>query len=271
MKSPSADFTPEQFDGPDQWPDRWRQKQEALETVDWDNFRNNEKLMAGLLLRPTRARDWLELCSRYGVPNDFMIDNGYGNPEGLQTPFGFVTSSSLKAAICAWNIVKHLRKGAPIHLLEIGGGFGMLASTLARVCKDVESVTFLDARPCLQMQHRFLVKTANVKIRHWDPWSKFSLVTNVNSFGEMSVGEVGRYFGLIHEQLSAGGLLYVNNRIARVTDFVSYPYDKKWRHLYCREFKPDFVECLSMRLSEDRDIPHPASMLGETANESRKV
>jgi len=240
--------------GPDNWPKRWEDKSNALRAVNWNTFRRDPVLMEGIQIQHKLFDVWLERVRTAGVSPSESEDDGMGSPEGQIVDGYFTTADSLRQAYYAKTICSNWSLPAYFNVLDIGGGYGAFAQALRRRARL--SYFALDAEPCLRMQKEF------ADAREWRAPRRIDLALNTNSFGEMDLDEVRRYFEIIETYLVDGGALYTQNRLFRVTSFSEYPYGPGWRHILVRHpwNEEGKFECLSVR-DRNATSPHPATIL----------
>lgn len=246
--------------GIDNWPKRWAQKAEALKRVDWVRFRQDSVLMEGIETKPLQLRLWLERARAMGVEPQHMADAMVGDPKGEQLDGFFMTANSVRMACYVHRILKHWKPPQRYDALEIGGGYGALLLALW-VTRPPEKYYAIDSAPMVRLQEEYARRTTRVEVSAF-PGADVHLVVNTNSFGEMDLGEVLRYFAIIEKHLVDGGAFYTQNRVERVTDFRRYPYGPGWRHVLVKNPFGDkaWVECLSIR-DRGASSPHPLEML----------
>ncbi len=234
--------------GHDNWPKRWASVAARLDGgFDWETFRVDPAIMAGIQVGPKSFNNWLSKCESIGVPPHVFADNRIGNPKGRMVWGVFATASSLRAGFHAWRMYGFMEglTGRPLRLLSIGGGFGAFAKALSCCLPGGLLVSLADAVPMQRIQERYL-HDSGVHAEPYEPGRRYDVISNKYSFGEMVKSEVDRYFGIIQREIAQGGILYSFNRSKRVTNFEAYPYDESWRHLFVSSCDV-FVECISRR------------------------
>jgi hypothetical protein len=84
-----------------------------------------------------------------------------GSPTKIETSIGHVSATSLRYLYHAHIILSHFRKFAePIHIVEIGGGYGGLCLAISYLCRyyklDIQSYTIIDLDEAIQLQKLYL-------------------------------------------------------------------------------------------------------------------
>lgn len=249
--------------GIDDWPKRWEEKARALETVDWSTFRRNPVLMEGIETNWTKLALWVERARSLGVKPEHWGDPMVGSPRGEVVSGFFATSDSVRMACYVQAIAENWPRFGwrPFDVLDIGGGYGALLVALW-IRSAPSGYYVLDSEPLIRLQHEYARRTTSLPCAERFEGMGVDLVVNTNSFGEMDLPEVTRYFEIIERWLVDGGAFYTQNRIERVTDFGRYPYGPGWRHVLVRHPFGDeaWVEALSIRDPSAND-PHPLEML----------
>ena len=191
-----------------------------------------------------------------------------GNPRNYQYSFKnklfYLNFDDLYHVYSAWQIKRihnHLfKKNQPRNILEIGAGYGGLASKLTKLF-DKSKYIIIDLPEVLLIQNYFLSESnPNLKIvnllDHRDepidiekidsdivliPFTiykkiknfSFELAINTRSFGEMPKEIMYEYIKWIEKNIDTNGLLYNTNRyvFTKSTDknkIRNYPYDDYW-------------------------------------------
>lgn len=203
---------------------------------DFDNMRRGltapfDNLRAGV------SDAWRRLSPLIPVDYEYLIrDSGRGNPpvSTIQTSrAGALRASvgSIEYAAMLSVILPHLMHIPDV--LEIGGGYGGLA--WAGRTAGIDKWTIVDLPWVARFSRRYL-KGTDVRIICPEEFAvedhSYSLVIQTRGFMEMSDPEIAFYFDAIQGRaLSPGGLFFTINRFHKVSDFVSYPFDSKWKIL----------------------------------------
>ncbi len=187
----------------------------------------------------------------------------------------------------AYNFLEEKTKISKI--LEIGGGYGNLASKLKKIFPKVKYI-IVDLPEVLLIQNYYLSSTfKNSKIINLIDQSNFSkniiveedfdfllipfniykklnfefdLVINTRSFGEMPKEVLGDYFSLIQNNIKEGALFYTTNRyvFTKSTDknkLRDYPFDENWKMIISQPqwLQSHLHEFLLMRSTKKQDVP----------------
>jgi len=241
------------------WPGRWKKKESELNRVDWPNFRRDAGLMNAIQTKPRLIDQLLQRCKEDGVPEFTWADSDAGNPEGRKVDGRFVTAMSLRMAWVSHRMSVHLPVCDinDLDVLEIGGGFGALARTLQNVI-PVESYTFIDAKPMLKLQKKYMEMLGNPipTVFYYEPQTldehlerRYDVFVNTHSLGEMPLEIVKRYFDYIQSTMRIGGMFYSFNRKHRDTHYSEYPFDDNWKFLEVKEkdWMVPWVESVALR------------------------
>lgn len=258
------------------WDRRWAEKAKLLEEYGGvpENFRSTS-LVASIESRGPKIREMSARLDALAVSDEMRRDTLVGKPSHYEVIRGVpMTMMSLRHAYFAHTLSGYFSDNVPMHVMEIGAGYGGLAATLSRAL-DIRRYVFVDHRSCLKMQEFFarralgdmlylsFVDIESSAVVH--DGSSMDLIINTHSFAEMNASEVQRHFDVIQSEngLAYGGALYsVNLREWKVTSFCDLPFDQYWRHELVRFSRYDsrYVESLSYRDSS-ANSPHPVKML----------
>lgn len=161
--------------------------------------------------------------SSFGAPLAFEFD-------GKMLSCGGVVNALTSYRIMQW-LKKYKKEGVPLRILEIGGGYGQVASHLMQQL-PVKSYTFVDLAENLflcafYMQANFpnieasFVTARNTKQSNGFMFltpdfldkvkEKYDLVINSYSFQEMNIESVIEYFSFIKRRLNSEGIFYSLN------------------------------------------------------------
>jgi len=193
------------------------------------------------------------LCSNVGNPRTHVLTNDISlNVDDLYILYSF------------WQIIRYIKllNFSCNTILEIGGGYGNLTCKLLKWCKSLklyENTTFIlvDLPETLILQHYYIkMNNPDYKIQKINSItdtidmnndvilvpcsyvnvlneSKFDLVVNMRSFGEMNNTILQTYFDLINKNINNNGLMYTINRYvtSRGKDtikFKNYQFGDNW-------------------------------------------
>lgn len=233
------------------WQKRWDDKTENLPYTNWDNFRNDPKIMEGLDTNPNYFLAYLASNTVEAVPLSLCTEIGVGNPLGEYIDGQFYSADTLRFGRYIHNIKKYLTFKRIIRVAEIGCGYGGFALNFVKHIK-VASYTLIDVEPCRSIQEKYLGITsdfpfnyATVSAERQDEIGEVDLIISTNSLGEMPKEDIDRFFGWIQTKLVSGGIFYSNNM---EEPSFSYPYDDKWHFPNVVQWGPSVWERVSIRL-----------------------
>ena len=207
----------------------------SLPSRDFENMRNNG-MTAGLdgfipiqgEQRPEPEKDIRKLLKAYNkhIPREFFKHYrvGVGNPRDFEGD----TVSDLTNLYNAWRISQYVVD--PVHIVEIGGGFGCLAAQLGSVYPNAQ-FTMVDLPESLELQEYYIGElNGNDRYRYTsditDVTEQASLVINIRSMMEMTRGQIEGYFDWIHRNAV---WFYCANRYKKYENALKgYPFDDRW-------------------------------------------
>ena len=228
----------------------------------------------------------------FHIPFNSLVGNPRHYKFNYQDKTYLLNFDDLYHVYSAWQIKRFLNyfKKSPKGILEIGGGYGNLASKLKKIFKNSKYI-IIDLPEVLLIQNYYLHNCdPNLKIlnflennnsdiidfkdKDFDialiPFTKykniknfeFELAINTRSFGEMPFDIMKDYIKWIEENLSIDGFLYNTNRYVftkskdknKVRD---YPYDNFWEIIISQPqwLQTHLHEFLLLRKNEEVKIP----------------
>ncbi len=193
-------------------------------------------------------------CSMMG--KDFFDKyyiSGVGNPDGPTVDGHILTISDLHAIYNAWTLWIHVDN--PNRIVEIGPGFGALASILRRLYPDAELV-LVDLPEHKKILEFYLNKTVGmdgITITTELP-DGADIVVALRCLMEMPDNEVNKYIGWAQE--NDVSWFYLINRYIKKNIMKFYPFDNKWVPFVS---KIDYItgqlhEFLLSRVKEEIDL-----------------
>ena len=253
----------------------------------YDNFEredivkrfNELKIMFGDIL------DQIPFNSEIGEPRGFNYN--FQNRDyflNFDDLYHVYSAAQISRTISYFSLNKKISK-----ILEIGGGYGNLATKLKKIFPNVKYI-IIDLPEVLLIQHYYLSKTfPNNKIINLLDYQKlnkniileedfdfilipfyiykeiyleFDLVINTRSFGEMPNSILNDYFSLIQKNQVEGFLFYTANRYVftkskEKNKFRDYPFDDFWKIIISQPqwLQSHLHEFLLMRTQEKESIP----------------
>src|SRR5262245_7520031 len=142
--------------------------------------------------------------------------------------------SSIEFAAMAGALWRALDPGARV--IEIGGGYGGLASAMLRARPDL-AWTIIETPDVARVTRWYLADTPQTRVvTSLDGLEPADLVVQTRGFMEMEPHVLRYYFAAIQDGrlLKDGGQLYTINRLKKISRFADYPFDQRWAVVFRR-------------------------------------
>lgn len=217
-----------------------------------------------------RVQEWWERLAPIISPrfHPLLEDSPRGDPVRSSLLAGgtlyMATVSSVEFAAMASTLVPALESAGATSVIEIGGGYGGLASAVLRAMPALKSWVIVDIPEVARVSRWYLQPDPRAQSldTHSPEFARLlpaGAVIQTRGFMEMSNPELKHYFSLIQDGslLTSSGLLYTVNRVRKMTRFADYPFDERWEVLHKRRWPEGggagpLIEVLLQRTEQSR-------------------